>query len=94
MAENKELDTSYEAYEMTTRDDLPSRYSRQRGGKRRQTTLDKKRQLQQAKEEVEEDEAASSTKKYRIPSDDSSESTVDENLEVDSIASSIEETLT
>ena len=89
---------------------LPARYrTRQtpRGGKRRKTTLAKRQQSlvkleKQLSREFSSDEETSKhpppppgdgEERYKIPSDDSS-SSVDEDYEVDSIASSIEETLT
>ena len=75
-------------------DKLPSRYqTRQRGGKRRQTTIDKmeKRSIKLPMQGIVSD-GHSTEEKYKI-SDDSSDSgsSVDENYEVDSLASSIEE---
>lgn len=74
-------------------DKLPSRYqTRQRGGKRRQTTIDKreKRSLRLPMQDMH-----STEERYKISEDSSdSESSVDENYEVDSLASSIEESLT
>ena len=87
---------------------LPARYrTRQtpRGGKRRKTTLAKRQQSlvkleKQLSREFSSDEETSKSpppgdgeERYKIPSDDSG-SSVDEDYEVDSIASSIEETLT
>lgn len=76
-------------------DKLPSRYqTRQRGGKRRQTTIDKmeKRSLRLPMRDIKSD---STEERYKISEDSSdSESSVDENYEVDSLASSIEESLT
>lgn len=78
-------------------DKLPSRYqTRQRGGKRRQTTIDKmeKRSLRLPMRDIKSD-VHSTEEKYKISEDSSdSESSVDENYEVDSLASSIEESLT
>ena len=85
---------------------LPARYSRQipRGGKRRKTTLAKRQQSlakleKQLSGEFSSDEetpkrVGDGEEKYKIPSEDSSLSSVDENYEIDSIASSIEESLT
>lgn len=72
-------------------DKLPSRYqTRQRGGKRRQTTINK-REKRSLKLAIASD-GHSTEERYKI-SDDSSDSgtSVDENYEVDSLASSIEE---
>ena len=84
---------------------LPARYrTRQtpRGGKRRKTTLAKRQQSlikleKKLSRDFSSDEDISSPadgeEKYKIPSDGSG-SSVDEDFEVDSIASSIEESLT
>ena len=88
--------------------ELPSRYTakKTRGGRRRQTTLNKRKQLKQTKEEeirddheqqIEEEERAhvpNVVDKYKLSYDSSSDDSPDENYEVDSIASSIEEGLT
>ena len=76
--------------------DLPSRYTRQpRGGKRRQTTIAKRERSQLSLDLQNIPNVESEGGKYKIYSgDDSSDSSVDENYEVDSIASSIDDTLT
>lgn len=89
MAEQNFETTNYESAE----DTIPTRY--QRRGKRRKTTL-AKREKQSIKLEMQDIaiDMRSNEEKYRISGDNSSESSVDENYEVDSIASSIEEHLT
>lgn len=78
---------------------LPARYKsrqKQRGGKRRKTTLVKREKLWRKSLQLQDIQADEhpSEEKYKIPSDDSSASSVDENYEIDSIASSIPESLT
>ena len=88
MAEGNHGACNYEPYtsDLPTGDvAIPSRYRTTRRGKRRQTTLVKRKSvLEQNPSEM----------KYKIASDDASTSSVDENYEVDSITSSLEETLT
>ena len=84
-----------------------TRQNQPRGGKRRKTTLVKRqktlerlRSFEFDPDEEQEDvpprapKFAEGDERYRIASEDSSLSSVDENYEVDSIASSIEESLT
>ena len=97
MAEEGRGETEYTSFDVSTSSDLPSRYrTRQtRGGMRRQTTLMKKEKLNSLKDEEKQIQVPSAGQKYKISGDVSSdESTVDENLEVDSIVSSIEDVLT
>ena len=81
-----------------------------RGGKRRKTTLAKRQKtLERLRSQDFDDEekvsppvepagyreeGGSPVDRYKIASEDSSQSSVDENYEIDSIASSIEESLT
>lgn len=97
MAEERHQETEYTSFEVPTSSDVPSRYrTRQtRGGKRRQTTMIKKQMQDTLKMEEKQIQGSSPGQKYKISGDASSdESTVDENFEVDSIASSIEDILT
>lgn len=96
MAEDSHRETEYTSFDVSTASDVPSRYrTRQtRGGKRRQTTMIKKEMLKSLKDEEKLIQGRSAGQKYKISGDSSDESSVDENLEVDSIASSIDDILT
>ena len=83
--------------------ELPARYTRgqkQRGGKRRKTTLAKRERqresvaLDEVKLKTDVEPIAIEEPPYKISSEDSSASSVDEDYEIDSIASSIEGALT
>ena len=94
MAEEKHETCHYVPYtkDLPTDNAMPARYRpTPRGGKRRQTTI-AKRQSHLSLDDPERRQ--SREEKYKISSDDSSISSVDENYDVDSITSSIEETLT
>lgn len=78
---------------VSVEDKLPARYqTRQRGGRRRQTTIDKREKRSIKLQDI-PPAVHSTEKRYKI-GEDSSDSSVDEDYEVDSIASSIEEALT
>ena len=85
---------NYEPYqEKSTEPILPARYTRQpRGGKRRKSTLVKREKWFSL--EMQDETPLTGEEKYKIPSEDSSGSSVDENYEIDSISSSIVDSLT
>ena len=87
-------------YHLHDQNELPARYTKQRGGKRRKTTMAKREKREQeslALDEIQlkaDVEPIAREERYKISSEDSSSSSVDEDYEVDSIASSIENALT
>ena len=87
-------------YRLHDQSELPTRYTKQRGGKRRKTTIAKREKRKQESLELDEIELKADVEpiakeeRYKISSEDSSSSSVDEDYEVDSITSSIENALT
>lgn len=87
-------------YRLHDQSELPARYTKQRGGKRRKTTIAKREKRKQESLELDEIELKADVEpiakeeRYKISSEDSSSSSVDEDYEVDSITSSIENALT
>ena len=103
--ELEKRDDSFAAHSRSA--ELPSRYTakKTRGGRRRQTTLKKREQRKQTRErelrddeqqmkEEESPQVPNAGEKYKLSCDSSSDDSPDEDYEVDSIASSIDETLT